>query len=397
MTHYPSRQPMPGRRRRHRGGRVVAVVALCLALLLLGMFAGSWWTRTRLVPPAPAPGLPGPTSEPSGSTSPSGITVESSQTPHWPVDSAQPTTPAPTPVPHPEGINPGAWRATTLVTANRPDGTISAGTGIVVDPNGWVVTNYHVVQDSTDVVVTIWDGTRYPATVAGRDIWRDIAVLVTTRFDDARPVPFDPDGVVADEMVWSLGNAHGEGALVSSTGHVLDVGWSFSKPSTFGVGDHLLTGVVRFDGVVVPGYSGGPTFDADTEIVGMTTGYAYPWDPDQYTVIIPPDQILEVLTSVESGVPDGRIQVGPRAWLGLVFLTDDRVVAAVREDTPAARALIAPGSVIDTVDGVWMDSSQEILGEIELRNPGDVIMLGWTSPDGVFHEDQLVLTASPTN
>ena len=393
MTQYPYQQPMSGPPRQRRAGLVVAALALCVALLALGMFAGSWWARNRPAPQPSATTLPGPTSEPSASPSASTTSVDPSQNPDWPVDSTEPTHP----VPHPENINQWALEATTLVTATRPDGSVSAGTGIIVDMDGWVVTNYHVIQDSTEIILTIWDGTEYPAKVAGRDIWRDIAVLVTSPFEQAKPVPFDPDGLVAGEMIWSLGNAHGAGALESSPGHVLDVGGTFSKPSPFGVGDHVLSDVIRSDGVVVPGYSGGPTFDADNEIVGMTTGYAYPWDPEQYTVLIPPSQIMEVLTAVQMGLPEGHIQVGPRATLGLVFTTDDRVVSEVVSGTPAAWALIPTGSVVDTVDGVWMGSSQGILGEFELRNPGDLVMLGWTSPDGTSHEAQLVLTTATTN
>ena len=176
MTQYPYQQPMSGPPRQRRAGLVVAALALCVALLALGMFAGSWWARNRPAPQPSATTLPGPTSEPSASPSASTTSVDPSQNPDWPVDSTEPTHP----VPHPENINQWALEATTLVTATRPDGSVSAGTGIIVDMDGWVVTNYHVIQDSTEIILTIWDGTEYPAKVAGRDIWRDIAVLVTS-------------------------------------------------------------------------------------------------------------------------------------------------------------------------------------------------------------------------
>ena len=153
-----------------------------------------------------------------------------------------------------------------------------AGTGVVLSADGLVLTNYHVVEDSTTVQVTVaTTGETYDAEVLGHDQTEDVALLQLDGAEDLATAQLDDDGTSPDDAVTAVGNAGGQGYLSAVTGTIVAEDQSITAGEGPGerhgpLGDaEDLTGLIETDAAVVPGYSGGPLLDDEDEVVGINT------------------------------------------------------------------------------------------------------------------------------
>ncbi|MDO8143243.1 S1C family serine protease [Isoptericola sp. 178] len=152
----------------------------------------------------------------------------------------------------------------------------SEGSGVVVDEAGHVLTNNHVVAGAADgtVQVTLSDGRLYEATIVGTDPTTDLAVVqLVDPPDDLQPATFgDSDAVQVGDSVLAVGNPLGL-ANTATTGIVS----ALDRPvaaSGRGGGDVVVTNAIQIDAAVNPGNSGGPLFDAQGRVVGITSSIA---------------------------------------------------------------------------------------------------------------------------
>lgn len=160
-------------------------------------------------------------------------------------------------------------RGVVLITVTTAAGE-GAGTGMVLSADGQVLTNYHVVDGSTAVEVTVAaTGDTYPATVVGHDAAADVALLQLDGASELETVTLDDDPLGVGDALTAVGNAEGGGELVAAAGNVTALDRSVTVSGTDGTED--LTGVIQTDVGAVPGDSGGPMFDAEGEVAGMTT------------------------------------------------------------------------------------------------------------------------------
>ncbi|GAA1526357.1 S1C family serine protease [Nocardioides humi] len=172
------------------------------------------------------------------------------------------------------------------ITAILTGGT-SAGTGLVLDPDGTVVTNQHVVEGARLIEVTVvTTGETYAARYVGGDATADVAVLRLDGASGLTPVDLSDDPVGVGDEITSVGDAGGDGgALTAATGTVTALHDDITVEGADGTGGPL-TDLIRLDAYVVPGDSGGAVLDEDGEVVGMNvaasrdpreaTGYAIP-------------------------------------------------------------------------------------------------------------------------
>ena len=252
-----------------------------------------------------------------------------------------------------------------------------AGSGVVVTPDGYLLTNEHVVQKVSQARVTFVDGRSVPAIVAGRDPATDLAVLRA----QAAALPYaqlaPEQRLRAGQLVVALGNPFGFESTVSA-GVVSALGRSLRSRQ-----GRLIEGVVQHSAALNPGNSGGPLVDARGRVAGINTaiiamaqgiGFAIPAATAQWV-------LTEILTQ-------GRVR---RAWLGVAARDrplDVRLVRALelaspraveilsRESAgPAAQADLQPGDLIvavnaEAVDGI--DTLHRLLGRVP---PGSELRL----------------------
>lgn len=299
-------------------------------------------------------------------------------------------------------------RGVVLITTTTASGGSAAGTGMVIDAAGLVLTNYHVVQGSTEVEVTLaTSGQTYAATVVGHDAAADVALL-TVDATGLATVTVDDDPVVVGDSVTAVGNADGQDYLSAAPGTITDTAETVTVSNDSALGSETLTGVYVSDAAAEPGDSGGPLFDAETEVTGMTTAgqqtYAGPRSRTRTattiaTYAIPIARALAVVDQIRAGQETDEVRIGPNAYLGIMVGTSRTGVGvtAVTGGTPAEEAGITAGSTITALGAAAVSSQADLAAALGERNPGDTVSVSWRDAAGAAHTAQVTLAASPVN
>ena len=259
---------------------------------------------------------------------------------------------------------------------------VGAGTGIVIDPGGVVLTNNHVIAGATDIsAFDVGNSQTYGVDVIGYDRTHDVAVL-QLRGAGGLPAAAIGGGVEVGEPVVALGNAGGQGGTPSAVaGHVIALNQTVQATDTLTGTDETLGGLIQFDAPIKPGDSGGPVVNNGGQVVGMNTAAT-----DSYKMsrgqgfAIPIGTAMGVAGAIRAGASSNTVHIGPTAFLGL-GVTDnggngarvERVVGA----GPAAAAGVSAGDVITGVDNVPINGAAAMTEVLIPHHPGDTIALHW--------------------
>jgi serine protease Do len=250
----------------------------------------------------------------------------------------------------------------------------SSGSGFFISPDGYIVTNNHVVQDADDIKVVTKDGTELKATVVGRDEGTDLAVLKV----DGANYPFvsfetsvQPrvgDWVVAVGNPFDL-NGTATAGIISAYNR--DIGENFVD-------------YIQIDAPINKGNSGGPTFDVYGRVIGVNSAIYSPTGGSVGIGFAIPANIADQVT--KQLIAKGHIS---RGYIGATIetLSDDLAdswglkgrkgaqVTDVTPNGPAERAGLQSGDVVVGVNGVPVKSNTEMTREVAKAQPGDVIKL----------------------
>lgn len=306
----------------------------------------------------------------------------------------------------------------TVVTLSASAGYSGvAGTGFVVAPDGIVLTNFHVVENATELsAVHMGNGLIYDATVLGYDKSRDVAVvqLITAADLPVAELAPDPTPEVGD-AVTAVGNASGAGVLVPAPGAVTALDQQVRTRSSVDGSRNTLDRMIRVDADVRAGDSGGPLFDAWGRVVGVNTAglsdearngteFSPPQAPEAYAV--PIAEAIAVLDQVVAGQSGGTVHVGPTPYFGVsvrdvsVFENKPAIGAAVvsvTSDSPAATLGLAAGDIIVKFDGTDIQSSSDLSEALIVRYPGDTAIVESVDPQGIRRSATVTLAqGSPT-
>jgi serine protease Do len=245
------------------------------------------------------------------------------------------------------------------------------GSGFIIDPNGTIVTNNHVVKGAKSVEVTLSDGTNLSAKIIGRDPRTDIAVL---KVDSPHPLPYIQLGNSTDvqpgEWVVAMGNPFGLGGTVTA-GIVSALGRD--------IGDGPYDQFIQVDAPINRGNSGGPLFTQDGKVVGMNTAILSPSGGSiGIGFAIPSNMIKTVANQLEASghVTRGFIGVEAQpvspAMATAMNLSDHSgaLIAQVQPDAPAAHAGVQPGDVIRSVNGIKIDNPRDLAVQVAAVKPG---------------------------
>ncbi|KEP69167.1 trypsin [Thioclava dalianensis] len=257
----------------------------------------------------------------------------------------------------------------------RPEIT-GLGTGFIIEKDGYIVTNAHVVDGAESVKVTFSDGTSEDAKVIGEDKATDIALIKVKTDKDLTTVGFgDSDKVQVGEPVVAIGNPFGLGTSVSA-GIVSALGRDLNS----GPFDNY----IQTDAAINKGNSGGPLFDAEGKVIGMNSAIISPTGGSVgIGFSVPSDTIKTVVQDLQNGgsVKRGFLGVGIQpvsadiaAALGL-DKPEGVLVANVSDDTPAQKAGLKRGDIIVAVDGKPMKTPRDLTRAIGSDNPGTTVQL----------------------
>ena len=248
------------------------------------------------------------------------------------------------------------------------------GSGFIVSPDGYILTNAHVVENAEEVTVKMTDRREYTAKVVGSDPSTDVAVLKI----DAKNLPTvklgDPSKLRPGEWVIAIGSPFGFENSVTA-GIVSATSRSFPGSSNYAP-------FIQTDVAVNPGNSGGPLFNLNGEVVGINSQiYSRNGGYMGLSFAIPIDVANNVRTQLVSTGKVTRSRIGVsiqdvNAQLAESFGLDrprGALVGMVEEDGPGAKAGIKAGDVILKVDGTEIDTSAQLPGIIAGKKPGSSV------------------------
>lgn len=259
---------------------------------------------------------------------------------------------------------------------------VGAGTGIVIDPGGVVLTNNHVISGATDIsAFDVGNGQTYAVDVIGYNRTADVAVL-QLRGGGGLPTANIGGGVAIGEPVVALGNAGGQGGTPSAVaGKVVALNQTVSATDTLTGAEETLGGLIQADAAIRPGDSGGPLVNNAGQVVGMNTAAT-----DSYKMsggqgfAIPIGAAMGVAGQIRAGMGSNTTHIGPTAFLGLGVVDNGGNGARVERvvgSGPAAAAGISAGDVIIGVDNVPINGATAMTDVLVPHHPGDTVFVHW--------------------
>lgn len=296
-----------------------------------------------------------------------------------------------------------------------------AGSGMVLRSDGTVLTNYHVVEGSTQIRVTVPGGQKYTAEVVGHDESHDIAVLKLKGASNLATVRLDTDGVKVSEKVLAVGQGGGEGVLYAASGLVTATDRSITaSDSTALDSSEELTGLIQTSAPIVGGYSGGPLFDADGEVIGIDTAAASSNSLTAYGngssrsaegYAIPITQAKSLADTILAGTKTSTNHIGHRAALGIAVVPSGSsrrgmtpyggssgvTVQNVQSGSATASTGLAAGDVITALDGTTISDTGDLADVMDGHYPGDSMKVTWTDTSGVTRTATVTLQKATTN
>ncbi|MDD2546310.1 MAG: trypsin-like peptidase domain-containing protein [Burkholderiaceae bacterium] len=245
------------------------------------------------------------------------------------------------------------------------------GSGVIISPDGYILTNNHVVEGADEIEITLTDSRRARAQVIGTDPDTDLAILKIEL--DKLPVIVlgNSDAVSVGDQVLAIGNPFGVGQTVTS-GIVSALGRSQLGINTF-------ENFIQTDAAINPGNSGGALVDVNGNLLGINTAiYSRSGGSMGIGFAIPVSTAKLVLDGI---VQDGQVT---RGWIGVepselspelaetfgVKATKGVIITGVLQDGPAAQAGVRPGDVIVRVAGKDVGNVSELLTTVAALKPG---------------------------
>jgi S1-C subfamily serine protease len=380
-------------------------------------------------------------------------------------------TPAPPPssaVPIPSPSNPSTSAGEQAIVNKVAPGLViinttlqynsesAAATGMVISPDGLVLTNNHVIEDSTSITARTANGHRYQAKVVGYDVTGDVALIQLQGASGLKTVPIgNSSSLKTGDSVVGMGNAEGQNAIIPVTGQVTALNQTITAGDEGGsVTQETLHNMIQTNADIVSGDSGGPLANTEGQVIGMDTagndgGFSVQQDSSGYA--IPINNALAVVGQITHNQASSTVTIGYPPFMGIYIgqgpnsdpkaqaeqqnggngfggngfggsngngngngnqncYTSDRNlvtpanIANVSSGTlilgticsgPAMAAGMTAGSVITAVNGQAIGSPSSLTGTVSKFKPGTTIKVTWVSPSGQRTTSGVKLTAGP--
>ncbi len=371
---------------RYKNIKLAAISTLLTISLTL---VGCAWTI-----PIPQPPFQTPTNNPPPSTT--------ANQPDWqlPPRVNQPSLPDFTSVV--ARVKPSVAAINTEVTSqnifNQPITQRGAGSGWILDPAGYIVTNYHVIDGANTITATLSDGRTLPAQVVGTDATEDLAIIKV----DAAGLPAltmgDSAGLELGEWVLAIGNALGMGISVKQ-GIISRLNVSLDMDST-----QTLYNLIETSAAINPGNSGGPLVDMAGQVIGITSAKIASSGVEGMGYAISSEEAAPIIRQL---ITTGY---ATRPFLGVSLYTVDQLaiseynlavskgalIVKVGADSPADRAGLREGDVITRFNGKDVDSIEQLIPLIRGAEVGKPIEFTyWRGNQQINATVTLVMSAPP--
>ena len=296
-------------------------------------------------------------------------------------------------------FSPGVVNITTVVVNYdfflNPVPGEGTGSGAIIDDQGHILTNYHVIEKGNQVQVTLADGGKFPASIIGTDPDSDLAVIqIEAPAERLKAIPIGTSSdLVVGQKVLAIGNPFGLDRTLT-VGIISSLGRSIRAEN-----GRLIRGIIQTDAAINPGNSGGPLLDTSGRMIGVNSAI---FSPSRGNIgigfAIPADTARKVVPQL---IAKGYVS---RAWLGIVGenitpelamalnlpVSHGILIAQVIQGSPAEKAglrggrrplqifqrrLIIGGDLVIELEGKEIEGTEALTDFIESKNPGDALRL----------------------
>lgn len=430
---YPPPPPPP-----RRGGRGI-LSHLGVALLAAAVGVGATlalYQPASTTTAASSPALPGASAVPSPSSSPSGGSSSSGSSSGTGIQSVV------------NKVEPGIVIINSTI---KYQSELGAGTGMVINSDGLVLTNNHVIEDSTKLTATVVaTGKTYKATVIGYDTTADVALIRLQGASGLTTVPVgNSSAVKSGTSVVALGNAEGQGTILPAAGSITGINKTITASDQGGtITTETLHGMLETNAHIVSGDSGGPLSDAAGQVIGMDTAgqsVSFGQQASPAGFAIPINTALSVASKIAAGKASSTISIGYPPFIGIYVaqgtssspqaqaqqqagssgnsfggfgggfqgpacytsnanLQVPTQIAPVKSGTlidgvicgsPAQSAGMTSGSVITAVNGKTVGAPNKLQSILKTFRPGDTVTITWVNLNGTSTTSTLHLAAGP--
>ncbi len=252
----------------------------------------------------------------------------------------------------------------------------SLGSGVIINTDGYIVTNNHVVSEADSILVALRDGREAEARVIGTDPETDLAVL-KVELSGLSSISLVPsDSIEVGDVVLAIGNPYGVGqtvtmGIISATGRNQ-------------LGINTYENFLQTDAAINPGNSGGALINAHGDMIGINTAiFSRSGGSQGIGFAIPSDQVKSVLRSI---IESGRVV---RGWLGIeiqemtpalaesfgIEKARGLIIAGIFRDSPAHQAGLQPGDILLSIDDKPIQSGRSAMGQIAATKPGTILLM----------------------
>ena len=285
-------------------------------------------------------------------------------------------------------------------------GVVGNGAGIVLSPDGIVLTNNHVVAGADTLTATnVGTGQTFRAQLLGYDRTEDVALIQLIGAGGLPTAPIgDSNQVTVGEPVVSLGNANGNGNPISrEQGQVTTLGADIEAEDDLTGSSEQLSDLIGFAAPLRPGDSGGPLVGSTGQVIGLNVAASVNYrlgTPGGKGFAIPINRALAIAGQIQSRTPAGTVHIGAPAMLGIGVATAQQLSAGVTvrdvlAGTPAEQAGLRRGDVIVSIDGVALTDATTLTSVLDRHYPGDVVDLVWQDRTAQQRTAKVTLAPGP--
>lgn len=273
-----------------------------------------------------------------------------------------------------------------------------AGSGIVIRPDGYIVTNFHVIQNASQIEVNLPNGKTYTAVVVGRDVITDLAVIKIEAEEDLPAANLvNSDSLKVGDWVVALGNA-----LALKGGPTVTLGIVSARGRTITTDRGVLYDMIQTDAAINDGNSGGPVVNLNGEVIGISTaifrqaqGIGFAVSSSVAMPII--DSLIEHGRVVRPLIGLTGADVTPARANRLNLPVDEGIIVTrMSRDGPAFKAGIRVGDVIIKIDGIPTPDMARFLTLLWTYQVDDEMQVEYISNDE-FKVTSVMLTERPPN
>ncbi|WP_438963746.1 trypsin-like peptidase domain-containing protein [Winogradskyella sp.] len=257
---------------------------------------------------------------------------------------------------------------------NTERAQVGTGSGVIISPSGYIVTNYHVIKNANDISITLNNNKVYTAELVGSDEATDIALI---KIETDEELPFlafgDSNNAKIGEWVLAVGNPFNLNSTVTAG--------IISAKSRDLTGQNVQS-FIQTDAAVNPGNSGGALVNTNGDLIGINTAISSRTGSYiGYSFAVPSNIARKIVNDIMEygnvqngilGVVGGALNSKAAEQLG-VDITEGFYVSEVQEETGAEKAGIQSGDIIRKVDNVEINKFSDLTGYLKTKSPNDIV------------------------